>query len=242
MPDPAPSPGERFIARFRERMPLAGPVDDLIASTLLRADPALDAVLAANQAAGLVPHDVAPNQGRLLELLVRGARARRVLEIGTLGGYSTVWLARGAGPDGAVVTIEKDPRHAEVATANLRLAGVADRVDVRVGPALEVLPGLAGGDPFEFAFIDADKASDVDYVQWAARLCAPGSMIVVDNVVRFGGVLDPDAARGDPGARGSRDLLEYLSTAPGIDSTAIQTVGGKGWDGFLLAVTADPRP
>ncbi|HEV2243301.1 MAG TPA: O-methyltransferase [Streptosporangiaceae bacterium] len=230
--------GRRAIDRFREQMPLAKPVDDLIGRTLLGADPALTATLAANRQARLVPHDVAPNQGKLLELLVRGSGATRVLEIGTLGGYSTIWLARGAGPAGRVITIEQDPRHAAVALDNLRRAGVADLVDVRVGAALSVLPDvLRGSDQkFDFVFIDADKENDVSYMQWAIRLSRPGAMILVDNVVRFGGVLDPDAAPEDPGARGSRDLLEFLSTAPGIDCTAIQTVGEKGWDGFVLAV------
>jgi predicted O-methyltransferase YrrM len=237
--DPAsPSRGSRPIDHFRAAMPLAGPVDDLIAATLIADDPALAGALTANKAAGLVPHDVAPNQGKLLELLVRGAGAGSVLEIGTLGGYSTIWLARGVGPGGRVVTIEREPRHAEIARANLRRAGLADRVDIRIGAALDVLPGLrdTAAGPFGFAFIDADKENDVAYLKWAVQLCQPGSMIVVDNVVRFGGVLDPDAAAGDPGARGSRALLEYLSGAPGVDATAVQTVGAKGWDGFLLAV------
>src|SRR5258707_97531 len=214
---------------FRAAMPPARPIDDLIAGTLVGDDPALAGALTANKAAGLVPPDVAPNQGKLLELLVRGVGASSVLEIGTLGGYSTIWLARGVGPGGRVVTIEREPRHAEIAQANLRRAGLADRVDIRIGTALDVLPGLRdiAASPFGFAFIDADKENDVAYMKWAVRLCQPGATIVVDNVVRFGGVLDPDAATGDPGARGSRALLEYLSGADGVDATAVQTAGAS---------------
>jgi predicted O-methyltransferase YrrM len=235
-----PLRGQRYIDTFRAAMPLAGSVDELITGTLVGDDPALVGALTANKAAGLVPQDVAPNQGKLLELLVRGAGACTALEIGTLGGYSTIWLARGVGPAGRVVTIEREPRHAEIARANLRRAGLADRVDIRIGAALDVLPGLrdTAAGPFGFAFIDADKENDVAYMKWAVQLCQPGAMIVVDNVVRFGGVLDPDAAAGDPGARGSRALLEYLSGADGVDATALQTVGAKGWDGFLLAVVS----
>jgi len=248
-------------------------VDQLIGQLALGPDPVLDAVLAANAGAGLAPIDVARNQGKLLEILVRGARARRVLEIGTLGGYSTICLARGVGAGGAVVTIERDERAAAVAVRNLGAAGLADRVQVRVGAALDVLPALAeaGGPPFDFAFIDADKPSydayyeaclklvrvggiiafidadkqnNVAYVERAARLCRPGALVLVDNVIRAGRILDPEAAAaaGDLGARGSRDLLEHIGTSDRIDGTAIQTVGEKGWDGFALLIVAGDPP
>ena len=221
-------------------------VDQLIGQLTLGPDPVLDAALAANADAGLAPIDVARNQGKLLEILVRGARARRVLEIGTLGGYSTICLARGVGADGTVVTIERDERAAAVAVRNLGAAGLADRVQVRVGAALDVLPALAeaGGPPFDFAFIDADKQNNVAYVEWAARLCRPGALVLVDNVIRAGRILDPEAAAaaGDLGARGSRDLLEHIGTSDRIDGTAIQTVGEKGWDGFALLIVAGDPP
>lgn len=213
-------------------------VDQYLDKMLIPPDSTLKDALATASKAKLPAIQVSSVEGKLLHLLVQIMGARNILEIGTLGGYSTIWLARGAGPAGQVITIEQDPRHAAVALGNLRRAGVADRVAVRVGAALSVLPDILRGSDqkFDFVFIDADKENDVSYMQWAIRLSRPGAMILVDNVVRFGGVLDPDAAPEDPGARGSRDLLEFLSTAPGIDCTAIQTVGEKGWDGFLLAV------
>lgn len=209
---------------------------------LLAPDPTLDAVLAANAAAGLPAHDVSPSQGKLLHLLARIAGARAVLEIGTLGAYSTIWLARALPADGVVVTLEADARHAEVARANLARAGVASRVELRVGAALETLPLLAAerGTPFDLVFIDADKRSNVAYLDWALRLARPGAAIVIDNVVRDGAVLDASSA--DETVRGVRALAERLADEPRIDATALQTVGGKGWDGFVLAlVRGDAR-
>ena len=209
---------------------------------LLAPDPTLDAVLAANAAAGLPAHDVSPSQGKLLHLLARIAGARAVLEIGTLGAYSTIWLARALPADGVVVTLEADARHAEVARANLARAGVASRVELRVGAALETLPLLAAErrTPFDLVFIDADKRSNVAYLDWALRLARPGAAIVIDNVVRDGAVLDASSA--DETVRGVRALAERLADEPRIDATALQTVGGKGWDGFVLAlVRGDAR-
>ncbi|MGV9410678.1 O-methyltransferase [Nocardia sp. NPDC003693] len=197
------------------------------------------ATLDANAAAGLPAIDVSPPQGKFLYLLAKSARARRVLEIGTLGGYSTTWLARAAGKDGRVVTLEFEPKHAEVARANLDRAGVGDRVDIRVGAALDTLPVLAeeGPEPFDLVFIDADKVNNANYVRWALRLTHPGSVIIVDNVVRHGGIADPDSA--DAAVRASREVLELLAAEPTLEATAVQTVGSKGWDGFAYAVVKD---
>jgi predicted O-methyltransferase YrrM len=211
-------------------------VDDYIASRLLSPDDALDAVLAANAAAGLRPIDVSPPQGKLLHLLARIAGARKVLEIGTLGGYSTIWLARALAVDGIVVTLEANPRHAAVARANFARAGLAARIDLRLGPALETLPILEseGTGPFDVVFIDADKPNNPDYLAWAIRLGRPGTVIIGDNVVREGAILEPDSA--DPTAQGIRRFFDLLASEPRLSATAIQTVGGKGWDGFALAV------
>ncbi|WP_236147312.1 O-methyltransferase [Mycolicibacterium sp. CH28] len=208
------------------------PVDDLLDRLLVGDDPALTAALADSAAAGLPPIEVSAQSARLLYLLTRIRGARRVLEIGTLGGYSTICLARGVGAEGSVVTLEYEPRHAEVARINLERAGVADRVDIVVGAALDSLPGLTGD--FDLVFIDADKENNTAYVQWAIDLGRPGTVIVVDNVVRQGRILDP--ADGDRQARGVRDMLEMMSTHHRLDSAAIQTVGRKGWDGFAIAV------
>jgi predicted O-methyltransferase YrrM len=211
-------------------------VDRYVTDLLVPDDPALDAALAANAAAGLPAHDVSPTQGRLLELLVRMRDARRILEIGTLGGYSTIWLARGMAPDRRLVTLERAPGYAEVARANVARAGLADVVDVRVGPALETLPVLApeDGAPFDVVFVDADKQSSVEYARWALRLAAPGGVIVFDNVVRDGAL--GDAASDDPRVCGVRALHDFLAAAAGVRATTIQTVGAKGYDGFTLAV------
>jgi predicted O-methyltransferase YrrM len=207
-------------------------VDAWLAGHLLPADPALDAALAANADAGLPAIDVSPLQGRLLEILVRMVGARRILEIGTLGGYSTIWLARALPPDGRLVTLEAEPRHAEVAKANIARAGLADRVDLRVGPALDALPGVEG--PFDLFFLDADKRSNADYLGWALRLSRPGSVIVCDNVIRSGRITD--AGSGDAGVDGTRAFFERLAAEPRLKATAVQTVGAKGWDGFAIAV------
>ncbi|WP_116947775.1 O-methyltransferase [Jiangella endophytica] len=215
-------------------------VDRYLGEHLVGADPALDDALRASDAAGLPAINVAPNQGKFLHLLTLIAGARRVLEIGTLGGYSTIWLARALPDDGRLITLEADPAHAEVATANLGRAGLLDRVDVRVGKALDTLPRLQaeGAGPFDLVFIDADKPSNLDYVSWALRLGRRGTVIVVDNVVRAGRVID--ATTGDASIDGTRRLFEYVATEPRLTATAVQTVGTKGYDGFLLAlVTTD---
>lgn len=211
-------------------------VDGYIAERLLPADPVLDAVLAANEAAGLPPIDVSPAQGKLLHLIARLCGAHRILEIGTLGGYSTLWLARALSPGGTVVTLESEPCHAEVARANFASAGLSDRIDLRLGPALETLPRLAaeGAGPFDLVFIDADKPSNPDYLAWALKLSRPGTVIVADNVVREGAVTDAEST--DPKVTGTRALFDALHAAPRIEATASQTVGLKGWDGFVLAL------
>ncbi|MFE8951357.1 O-methyltransferase [Streptomyces althioticus] len=212
-------------------------VDDYFTGRLLGDDPdeALTAALRESDAAGLPPIAVSPLQGKLLHLLARIQGARRVLEIGTLGGYSTIWLGRALPADGQLITLEYDPRHAEVAVRNIARAGLAEQVEVRVGPALESLPKLADEQPppFDLVFIDADKANNPHYVEWALRLTAAGSLIVLDNVVRGGRVADPDNT--DPDVVGTRAALELFGTHPRLDATAIQTVGVKDHDGFALA-------
>lgn len=197
-------------------------------------DPALDAAVAAQRAAGLPAIEVAPTGGKLLWLLARISGARRVLEIGTLGGYSTIWLARGIPADGRVVTVEAEPRHAEVARASIAAAGVGDRVDIRVGRGVDVLPALAGEERFDLVFIDADKESNTVYLDWAARLGHPGTLIVVDNIVRGGRVVEDDAD--DPQVRGVRAGLRMLADDPRFTATALQTLDAKGWDGIALAL------
>ncbi|MFJ9856236.1 O-methyltransferase [Streptomyces albogriseolus] len=212
-------------------------VDDWFTGRLLDDDPdeALAAALRDSDAAGLPPIAVSPLQGKLLQLLARLTGARRVLEIGTLGGYSTIWLGRALPADGRLVTLEYDPRHAEVAVRNIARAGLAERVEVRVGPALESLPKLADEQPppFDLVFIDADKANNPHYVEWALRLTAAGSLIVLDNVVRGGRVADPENT--DPDVVGTRAALDLFGSHPRLDATAVQTVGAKGYDGFALA-------
>jgi predicted O-methyltransferase YrrM len=207
-------------------------VDQLLNDVLLGEDPALTAALADSTAAGLPPIEVTPQAAHFLGLLIRMCGAGRVLEIGTLGGYSTISLARAVGPEGRVVTLEFEPRHAEIAAANLSRAGVADRVEIVVGAALETLPGLSG--EFDFVFIDADKENNSAYVQWAIDLGHPGTVIVVDNIIRNGRVLHP--AADDLQATAVRAMLEMMGRHPRLDTAAIQTVGGKGWDGFALAL------
>ncbi len=216
-------------------------VDDYFADRLARSDVALDAVLAANAAANLPPHDVSPLQGRFLELMVRITRATRVLEIGTLGAYSTIWMARALPVGGRIVTLEADPHHADVALANLERAAVADRVDLRVGPALETLPSIHAerSGPFDLVFIDADKPSNPDYLTWALRLTRPGSVIIGDNVVRHGAVVDAHST--DPRVLGVRRFMDLMAEEPHLIATAMQTVGGKGWDGFAMALVTAPN-
>jgi predicted O-methyltransferase YrrM len=211
-------------------------IDGYITDLLVPPDPALDAALEAAAAAGLPPHDVAPNQGKLLHLLALMLRARTILEIGTLGGYSTIWLARGLADGGRLITLEADPTYAEIASANIARAGLADVVELRVGRALDTLPQLAaeGRGPFDLIFIDADKASNAEYLGWSLELSRRGTLIVADNVVRGGAVLDPDG--GDRSVRGVRRFYECLAAEPRLSATAIQTVGSKGHDGFALAL------
>ncbi len=187
---------------------------------------------ALGSADGLPPHEVSPPQGMLLELLARATGARRILEIGTLGGYSTIFLARALPPGGRLVTLELEAGYAERARANLERAGLAEAVEVIAGPALDTLPTLAG--PFDLVFIDADKRSNPDYLRWAIALCRPGTLIVADNVIRGGAVVEPDDS--DPSVQGVRAFLEALACEPRVRATAIQTVGVKGHDGFALAV------
>ncbi len=210
-------------------------VDDYITSALLEPDEALDAARAASAAAGLPAIAVSPAQGKLLHLLARMMNARRILEFGTLGGYSTIWLARALPPDGRLITLESVRKHAEVARANIARAGLADRVDVRVGAALDTVPRLAeAGELFDLVFIDADKPHNADYFAWSVRLTRPGGVIIVDNVVRGGNVLDENTA--DLDAQGVRRLNEVMAADPSVSATTIQTVGAKGYDGFSIAV------
>jgi predicted O-methyltransferase YrrM len=208
-------------------------VDSYLEGVLLPADPVLDAALARSADAGLPAIQVSALQGMLLQLLVRATAARRVLEIGTLGGYSTIWLARGLPPGGRLTTLELEPHHAEVARRNLADAGLADRVDVLVGPALSTLDSLAG-QTFDLTFVDADKASTPAYADWAVGHTRSGGLLVVDNVVRGGAVAD--AAAGDPNVGGVRRFLAQMAADDRVDATAVQTVGAKGYDGFALAV------
>ena len=208
-------------------------VDAYIADKLLGADDALAAALANNEAQGLPPIDVSATQGKMLFLLAQIAGARRILEIGTLGGYSTIWLARALPEGGRIVTLELEPHHAAVARANLERAGVSDRVDILVGSAAATLAAMTDEAPFDFVFIDADKLNNALYVSEAIRLGRPGTTIVVDNVVREGGVLEADSD--DERIAGTRALFDMLSADPRLDATAVQTVGAKKWDGFVLA-------
>ena len=211
-------------------------VDAYLAERLLADDPALDAALAANRAAGLPAIDVSPLQGKLLHLIARAMSARRILEIGTLGGYSTIWLARALPDDGRVVTLELDPHHAQVARANVDRAGIGERVEIRVGAAQDWLAALSaeGGAPFDLVFIDADKQNNAFYVRAAIDLARSGSVIIVDNVVRDGRVIDGDSD--DAMIQGTRRLFDMLAAEARLDATAIQTVGAKGWDGLMMAL------
>ncbi|MEV7649569.1 O-methyltransferase [Arthrobacter sp. NPDC089319] len=215
-------------------------VEDYLTVTLVGEDAAQVSARESADREGLPAIEVSAPQGKLLMLLAKLTGARKVLEIGTLGGYSTIWLARGVSDGGEVVSCEYEPHHAEVAQRNLEAAGVADKVSIRVGAALETLPSLAARDdgPFDLVFIDADKENNRNYVEWALRLTRPGSLIVVDNVVRSGQVLAEGGGGSteDRDIRGTRDALALLGSDERLDATAIQTVGGKGWDGFALAL------
>jgi predicted O-methyltransferase YrrM len=206
-------------------------VDRYLADVFIGDDPAVDNALSASDKAGLPAIAVSPTQGKQLYLLALIRGARRILEIGTLGGYSTIWLARALPADGKLITLEADPKHAEVARANIRDAGLGDKVDVRVGRALDTLPTLVG--PFDLFFIDADKPSIPDYFQWSLKLSRPGSVIIVDNVVRDGAIID---ANGDAAVKGVRRFNELVAAEKRVTGTTIQTVGSKGYDGFAMLV------
>ena len=215
---------------------LWGRVDEYIVDKLVDESGALEAAFAANQAAGLPAIDVSAAQGKFLNLMVTITRARRVLEIGTLGGYSTIWMAQALPADGELVTLEYDPHHAEVAERNITQAGLGERVRVVVGAAAETLPQLAAENPapFDFIFIDADKPNNPIYLDWAIKLGRPGTVIILDNVIRDGQVIEPDSA--DPRVVGTRAAFDMIASHPRLRATALQTVGSKGWDGFALMV------
>lgn len=211
------------------------PVDAYIEERLVTADTALETALSRATEAGIPAINVTAAQGKLLAMLVSVTGARRVLEIGTLAGYSTIWLARALPPDGTVITLEASREHAEVAVRNFATAGVANRVRLVEGAALDSLPRLAdeSAGPFDFVFIDADKVNNAAYLDWSVRLAKPGAVIVVDNVVRGGAVADPDSR--DEGVLGARAAFDKVAEHPRLDGTAVQTVGSKGYDGFLIA-------
>ncbi|MBW4675005.1 MAG: O-methyltransferase [Desmonostoc geniculatum HA4340-LM1] len=214
-------------------------VDSYLTDLFVPPDSVLDAALEASAAAGLPPHNVSPNQGKLLLLLAQLQGAHTILEIGTLGGYSTIWLARALPSDGYLITLEADPKHAEVAQSNIARAGLNDLVELRLGQALSTLPQLAaeGHSPFDLIFIDADKPNNPDYLAWALKLSRRGSLIVADNVVRNGAVID--TASGDASVQGVRRFNELLASEPRVSATALQTVGSKGYDGFAIALVTD---
>jgi predicted O-methyltransferase YrrM len=211
-------------------------VDHYMVERLIPRDPVLDEALQANAAAGLPTIDVAPNQGKLLHLLARIQGARRILEIGTLGGYSTIWLARALPSNGKLVTLEAEAKHAEVARANIQRAGLSSIVELRLGPALDSLSQLHKEEtpPFDLIFIDADKENIPRYLEWSLRLSRPGTIIVVDNVIRDGAVVDPKDP--DPRVQGVRRFFDMVAADSRLDATGLQTVGTKGYDGFALAI------
>ena len=211
-------------------------VDQYFADALIAPGNGFNAAIENNRKADLPAIDVTPLQGKFLELLVRATGAKRILEIGTLGGYSTIWLARAIPEDGIVVTLELEPRHAQIAKQNIAAAGFADLVDVRVGPAAETLAALVKDRtaPFDFIFIDADKASYPEYLQLSLKLSRPGTLIVADNVVRDGKVIEPNHP--DPNIQGVRRFTEMISAEPRVSATALQTVASKGYDGFIIAI------
>jgi predicted O-methyltransferase YrrM len=211
-------------------------VDQYLSGLFAPHDAALQNALAASTAAGLPEIQVSATQGKFLHMMARLMKARTILEIGTLGGYSAIWMTRALPADGLLVTLEFDPKHAEVARKNLAAAGLSDRVDIRLGRALDTLPQVAGEGlaPFDIVFIDADKESNPDYFTWALKLTRPGSLILVDNVVRDGTVLEADSP--DVSVKGTRRVLEMMATEPRVSATALQSVGQKGWDGLAMAV------
>lgn len=209
-------------------------VDSYLGDLLAPADAQLEAALQANRAADLPAIDVSPLQGKFLQVLVEMLQPRSVLEIGLLGGYSTIWMARALPAGGRITSLEYEPRHAEVARGNLANAGLLERVDIRVGAALDTLPTLASLAPFDLVFIDADKENNPNYLEWAVKLSRPGTVIVVDNVVRDGKVVDAEST--EPEVRGTRAMFEKMAAEPRLSATVVQNVGNKGYDGFALAV------
>ncbi|WP_329376647.1 O-methyltransferase [Streptomyces sp. NBC_01351] len=212
-------------------------VDAYFDGLLVEEDAALTAAAVDSEAAGLPAHQVAPNQGKLLHLLARIRGARTILEIGTLGGYSTIWLARALPEGGRLVTLEVDERCADIAAANVARAGLDHVVDIRRGPAIDLLPQLTDLEPFDLVFIDADKPSNPEYLAWALKLTRPGSIIIGDNVVRDGAVVD--SAGDDPRVQGVRRFTELIAEHPRLTATALQTVGSKGYDGFVMALVTE---
>jgi len=214
-------------------------VDRYFSDRLIPRDDVLEAALAASDVAGIPAINVTPNLGKFLQILAQMCTARAILEIGTLGGYSTIWLGRALPPDGRLVTLEYEPKHAEVARTNIAHAGLDDKVEIRVGRAIETLPLLEeeGAGPFDLIFIDADKPSNPDYFAWALRLSHPGSVIVIDNVVRNGRVVEEGGTESD--ILGVRRMIDLIAGEPRVSATAIQTVGGKGYDGFAIVIVND---
>ena len=209
-------------------------VDRYFKQHLIKEDAALKAALAASESAGLPPIGVSADLGKMLMMVASMVGARRILEIGTLGGYSTIWMARALPEGGRLITLEIEPRNARVAEANIAAAGLAAVVDIRLGPALDTLPTLADDGPFDLTFIDADKSNNTAYLEWALKLSRPGSAIVIDNVVRDGAVADPGSR--DSSVIGARRVIEAIAAEPRLTATALQTVGEKGYDGFILAL------
>ncbi|WP_346808503.1 O-methyltransferase [Enterobacter chuandaensis] len=209
-------------------------VDNYMISSLIPEDEVLEKVLENNKRAGLPEHDVAANQGQLLALFVRMTQARRILEIGTLGAYSSIWMARALPPDGKLITLEADPTHADVARQNIRLAGLSDRIELIEGPALKSLENFGDVLPFDLIFIDADKPNNPGYLEWSLHYSRPGTVIIGDNVVRDGEVINGESD--DARVLGVRRFIEMMGDNPRLTATALQTVGIKGWDGFTLAI------
>jgi predicted O-methyltransferase YrrM len=215
-------------------------VEKYLVSTLIHPDEAVNEAVHANASAGLPAIDVAPNEGKLLHLIARIQAAARILEVGTLGGYSTIWLARALPPTGRLITLELDPAHAAVAAKNIQRAGLSSLVDIKVGPAAESLATLHADllvkkiEPFDLIFLDADKPNNPVYLEWAIKLSRPGTIIIGDNVIRDGEILDPNST--NPSVNGTRTFLERLGNHPRLEATALQTVGSKGYDGFAIAI------
>lgn len=211
-------------------------VDEYFGGLFVPEDAALEAALKATGEAGMPAINVSPPQGKLLHLLAKAHGVRSILEIGTLGGYSTIWMGRALPPDGRLITLEIDPKHADIARANIERAGLGDRVEIRLGTAITTLPQLfeSGAGPFDLVFIDADKVSTPVYLEWAMKLTRPGSLIIIDNVVRNGAVADP--GNSDPNVNGIQQALAALAADERITATAIQTVGSKGYDGLAIAL------